>query len=190
MKKFMRIVLIGVVLSITQFKAIEALDSSVSIIGMTEGDNIEGYHDDTIVRENLDRVGYESLFSVKSLPNMFDVDMKPVILEYKRINEELPSKPGDDLQEKNNTSGQPAPKTENPDQETQRLRELDDQIEDIVAVEYKPDLDTSESEKPVVKDQTQDTLLPPTSIRLILSQIGIVFIVIGLFIRKKSIVSK
>lgn len=190
MKKFMRIVLIGVVLSITQFKAIEALDSSVSIIGMTEGDNIEGYHDDTIVRENLDRVGYESLFSVKSLPNMFDVDMKPVILEYKIINEELPSKPGDDPQEKNNTSGQPAPKTENPDQETQRLRELDDQIEDIVAVEYKPDLDRSESEKPVVKDQTQDTLLPPTSIRLILSQIGIVFIVIGLFIRKKSIVSK
>lgn len=158
---------------------------------------IEGYHDDEIVWNELDRAGYESLFDVKSLPNMFDVDMEPVILKYKKIEEDVTLKPGDKPQEEIATPGQPEHLDQEtptvPDQEIQNPGESDEKAENVVVVEHKVDPVKVESNKPIKEARTQDsqdTLLPPTGISLILSQIGIVFIVIGLFIRKKSIVSK
>ncbi|WP_323616811.1 hypothetical protein [Erysipelothrix rhusiopathiae] len=158
---------------------------------------IEGYHEDEIVWDGLDREGYESLFDVKSLPDMFDVDMEPVVLKYKKLKEDMTSTPGDKPQEEIDKPGQPEHPDEEtsttPDQEEQKPGESDEKADDVVVVEHKVDPVKVESNKPIKEartQDTQDTLLPPTGIRLILSQIGIVFIVIGLFIRKKSIVSK
>lgn len=148
---------------------------------LAQSDVIEGDHHDVIDWNNLDRAGYQSLFDVALLPKTFEVEMEPITLQYQKVDEAVIAKPGDKPSEEIDIPNETEPDSPN------------QQPDDVVVVDKKTEAVKVDSKKPVKAVRTEDhqeTLLPPTGIRLILSQIGIIFIVIGLFIRKKSIASR
>ncbi|AZK43512.1 hypothetical protein EEI45_00635 [Erysipelothrix piscisicarius] len=148
---------------------------------LAQSDVIEGDHHDVIDWNDLNRAGYQSLFDVALLPKTFEVEMEPITLQYQKVDEAVIAKPGDKPSEEIDIPNETEPDSPN------------QQHDDVVVVDKKTEAVKVDSKKPVKAVRTEDhqeTLLPPTGIRLILSQIGIVFIVIGLFIRKKSIASR